>query len=153
MVTSDFASAIATSKGGPAYGTVATVDVAKVGGTKASTFIQQYDAAYGASNFGAYSAAAYDCANIIIQAIKAAVAGGTHTPQNASDTAGAKTFRQAVINAIQNIQFDGVLGHQAFDANGDTTNRTITIYKVGTNPPGVPVSTPGWNPVASVTIP
>jgi branched-chain amino acid transport system substrate-binding protein len=152
VVTSDFASAIATGKGGPAYGTVATVDVAKVAGSKASTFIQQYDAAYGASNFGAYSAAAYDCANIVIQAIKAALAS-THTPQNASDTAGAKAFRQAVISAIQNIQFDGVLGHQAFDANGDTTNRTITIYKVGPNPAGVPVSTPGWNPVSSVTIP
>jgi branched-chain amino acid transport system substrate-binding protein len=153
VVTSDFASAIATGKGGPAYGTVATVDVAKVAGSKASTFIQQYDAAYGASNFGAYSAAAYDCANIIIQAIKAALASGAHTPQNASDTAGAKAFRQAVISAIQSIQFDGVLGHQAFDANGDTTNRTITIYKVGPNPAGVPVSTPGWNPVSSVTIP
>ena len=138
VVTSDFASAIATGKGGPAYGTVATVDVAKVAGSTASAFIQAYDAAYGASNFGAYSAAAYDCANIIIQAIKAALAGGAHTPQNSSDTAGATAFRTAVIGAIQNIQFDGVLGHQAFDANGDTTNRTITIYKVGPIRPACP---------------
>lgn len=150
LVTSDFASAIPNSKGGSAYGTVATVDIASVKGSTASNFIQQYDAAYGASNFGAYSAAAYDCANIIIQAIKTALANGAKTPQNSSDTAGAMSFRTAVINAVQNISFEGVLGHQGFDANGDTTNRVITIYKVGTNPPGVPVSTPGWNPVASV---
>ena len=72
------------------------------------------------------------------------------TPTSSSDAAGAKLFRQAVINAIQNISFTGVLGPQSFDANGDTTNRVITIYKVGANPAGVPFSTPGWNPVAAV---
>ena len=153
LVTSDFASAIPTSKGGPAFGTVATVDIASVKGSKATDFIQAYDAAYGAANFGAYSAAAYDCANIIIQAIKTALANGAKTPQNSSDTAGAMTFRQAVISAVKSISFDGVLGHQSFDSNGDTTNRTITIYQVGVNPSGVPVSTPGWNPVSAVTIP
>jgi len=151
IVTSDFASAVALGKGGPSYGTVATLDVVKApGGT---TFIQQYTAAYGASNFGAYSAAAYDSMNILIQAIKTALANGAHTPQNSSDTAGGATFRTAVIAAIQGISFTGVLGHQSFDANGDTTNKVITIYKVGMNPPNVPVSTPGWNPEASVTIP
>ena len=148
IVTSDFASAVPNGKGGPTYGTVATIDVAAV--PTASAFIQQYNAAYGASNFGAYSAAAFDCANILIQAIKTALANGAKTPQNSSDTAGAVAFRTAVIKAIQNIQFSGVLGPQSFDANGDTTNRVITIYKVGPNPPNVPVSTPGWNPVASV---
>ena len=151
IVTTDFASAVPNTKGGPSYGTVATIDVAAVPAAK--TFIQQYDAAYGAANFGAYSAASYDCANILIQAIKKALDSGAKTPQNTSDTAGAATFRAAVISAIQNIQFSGVLGPQSFDANGDTTNRVITIYKVGTNPPGVPVSTPGWNPVAAVKLP
>jgi branched-chain amino acid transport system substrate-binding protein len=151
IVTSDFASTVALGKGGPAYGTVATVDVAKAPG--AASFIQQYDTAYGASNFGAYSAAAYDSMNILIQAIKTALANGAHTPQNSSDTAGGATFRTAVIAAIQGISFTGVLGHQSFDANGDTTNKVITIYKVGMNPPNVPVSTPGWNPEAAVTIP
>ena len=150
IVTSDYAAAVAAGKGGAAYGTVATVDEAGV--STAKTFLQQYDATYGASNLGAYSAAGYDCANIMIQAIKAALASGAKTPQNASDLAGAKSFRQAVINAIQNIQFNGVLGPQSFDANGDTTNRVVTVYKVGPNPPGVPVSTPGWNPVATVKV-
>jgi branched-chain amino acid transport system substrate-binding protein len=148
IVTSDFASAVPNGKGGPTYGTVATIDVAAV--PTATTFIQQYDSAYGQSNFGAYSAAAYDCANILIQAIKTALQNGAKTPLNSSDSAGAVSFRTAVIKAIQNIQFSGVLGPQSFDSNGDTTNRVITIYKVGPNPAGVPVSTPGWNPVASV---
>ncbi len=151
IVTSDFASAVPQGKGGPAYGTVATVDEAQV--PTAKTFLQQYDTTYGASNIGAYSAAGYDCANIVIQAIKTALANGAHTPQNSSDAAGGKAFRQAVINAIQNISFDGVLGHQGFDANGDTTSKVITIYKVGPNQPGVPVSTPGWNPVSQVKLP
>ncbi len=148
IVTSDYASVIGVNKGGPAYGTVATVDVAQV--PTASTFIQQFNKTYGATNFGAYSAASYDSANILIQAIKTALANGAKTPQNSSDAAGAKAFRLAVINAIQNISYNGILGHQSFDANGDTTNRVITIYKVGPNPPDKPVSTPGWNPVAAV---
>jgi branched-chain amino acid transport system substrate-binding protein len=151
IVTSDFASAVPTGKGGPAFGTVATTDVANAPGGQA--FIQQYNAIYGAANFGAYSAAAYDSMNILIQSIKAALANGAHTPQNSSDTAGAATFRAAVIAAIQGIAFTGVLGQQSFDMNGDTTNKVITIYQVGPAKPGVFVSTPGWNPEAAVTIP
>src|SRR5260370_26555314 len=82
IVTSDFAKAVATGKGGPSYGTVATVDVAKAPG--ATSFIQQYNSAYGASNFGAYSAAAYDCMNILIQAIKTALANRVNTPHTSS---------------------------------------------------------------------
>ena len=151
LVTSSFSKAISSSTGGPVYGTVVTVDVVKAPG--GSTFIQQYNSTYGASNFGAYSAAGYDSMNILIQAIKTALANGAHTPQNSSDSAGATSFRTAVIAAIQGISFTGVLGHQSFDSNGDTTNKVITIYKVGVNPPNVPVSTPGWNPEAAVTIP
>jgi branched-chain amino acid transport system substrate-binding protein len=150
IVTSTFSKTIGTSGGGPIFGTVATVDEGAV--STAQTFLNQYDAVYGAANLGAYSAAGYDAANILIQAIKTALANGAHTPQNSSDTAGAKSFRQAVINAVQNINFSGVLGHQSFDQNGDTTNRVITIYQVGANPPNKPVGTPGWNPVSAVTV-
>ena len=150
LVTSTFSKTIGTSGGGPIFGTVATTDVASAPGSKA--FLAQYDSTYGVANLGAYSAAGYDCANILIQAIKAALAGGAKNPSSSSDAAGAKLFRQAVINAIQGISFNGVLGPQSFDANGDTTNRVITVYKVGPNPPNVPFSTPGWNPVAAVKV-
>ena len=151
IVTSDYASIIPFNKGGPAYGTVATIDEAAV--PSAQAFLTEYNSTYGAANIGAYSAAGFDCANILIQAIKTALANGAHTPKDSSDATGAKAFRAAVISAIQGISFNGVLGHQAFDQNGDTTNRVITIYKVGPNPPGKPASTPGWNPEAAVTIP
>ncbi len=150
LVTSTFSKTIGTSGGGPIFGTVATTDVAQAPGAQA--FLSAYDSTYGVANLGAYSAAGYDCANIIIQAIKTALANGAKTPTSSSDAAGAKLFRQAVINAIQNIQFTGVLGPQSFDANGDTTNRVITIYQVGANPPNIPFSTPGWNPVAAVKV-
>jgi branched-chain amino acid transport system substrate-binding protein len=150
LVTSTFSKTIGTSGGGPIFGTVATTDVAKA--PNAQAFLQAYDSTYGAANLGAYSAAGYDCANILIQAIKTALANGAKAPTSSSDSADAKTFRQAVINAIQNIQFTGVLGPQSFDSNGDTTNRVITIYQVGPNPAGVPFSTPGWNPVAAVNV-
>jgi branched-chain amino acid transport system substrate-binding protein len=129
---------------------VATTDVAQ--STNAQAFLSAYDSTYGAANLGAYSAAGYDIGNMVIQAIKTALAGGAKPPTSSGDSATAKTFRQAVINAIQNIQFTGVLGPQSFDANGDTTNRVITIYQVGPPPANLPVSTPGWNPVAAVKI-
>src|SRR5579884_3003508 len=148
LVTSTFSKTIGLNTGGPIYATVATIDEAQV--ATAQDFINEYNSVYGAANLGAYSAAAYDCTNILIQAIKTALAKGATTPKDSSDAAGAKAFRTAIIAAIQGIDFNGVLGHQSFDQNGDTTNRIITIYKVGANPPGKPVGTPGWNPVAQV---
>ncbi len=128
IVTPTFASTIGIPPG-PVFGTVAVIDTSK--NPAAKDFVSKYNAVY--STINVYSAAAYDCANILIQAIKTALANGAHTPQNSSDAAGAKVFRQAVIDAIQNISFDGVTGHQAFDKNGDTTDKIISIYQLGPN--------------------
>jgi branched-chain amino acid transport system substrate-binding protein len=133
IVTPTFASTIGIPPGN-VFGTVAVVDTSK--NPSAQTFVKQYSAVY--STINVYSAAAYDCANILIQAVKTALANGAHTPQNSSDAAGAKVFRQAVIDAIQNISYDGVTGHQAFDKNGDTTDKIISIYQVATNTSGKP---------------
>lgn len=131
LVTGTFATTIGVGKGGPVYGTVATTDASNT--STAQDFIKQYDAKFGASNLGAYSAAAYDSMGILIQSIKTAIQNGAKPPTSSSDTAGATSFRQAVINAIQKISYTGVLGPQSFDSNGDTTDRVITIYKLGTN--------------------
>lgn len=147
LVTSTFANTIGLNNGGPVYATVATVDATNT--PSAQTFIQQYDAAYGAANLGAYSAAAYDAANILIQSIKTALANGAHTPVNSSDAAGAKAFRTAVIAAIQGISYSGVLGHTSFDSNGDTTDKVITVYKLGPDSAGKP----DWVFASAVTIP
>jgi branched-chain amino acid transport system substrate-binding protein len=145
IVSPSFASTVGLN-GGPAYGTVATVDTTT--NSSAAAFRSQFTAVYG-NSLNVFSAPDYDCANILIQAIKAALANGAHTPQNPGDAAGAKSFRQAVINALKSISYDGITGHQAFDSNGDTTNKIISIYKVAANTSGKP----DWVFSTQVTIP
>jgi branched-chain amino acid transport system substrate-binding protein len=144
IVTPSFASTIGNTAGN-VYGTVAVIDTTK--NPSAQTFNQQFKAAF-TDPLNVYSSAAYDCTNILIQAIKTALANGAHTPTDSSDAAGAKAFRQAVINAIQNISYTGVTGHQSFDSNGDTTNKIITIYKLGLNDG----NKPDWIFASSVTV-
>jgi len=134
IITPSFASTIGL-RGGPVYGSVPVVDVSQ--NPSAQTFVSKYKATY-SSSINVYSAAGYDCANILIQAIKKALANGAHIPKNSSDAAGARLFRQAIINAIQGISFDGVTGHHSFDGNGDTTNKVISIYKLAANTSGSP---------------
>jgi branched-chain amino acid transport system substrate-binding protein len=67
--------------------------------------------------------------NILIQAIKRAIqTDHAVTPKDAGDSAGGKLFRQAVINEIMKTDYTGPTGHHTFDANGDTTNKVISIF-------------------------
>ncbi len=125
--TSSFATTIGTA-GGPIYSTVAAVNPDIL--PSAKTFITNYNAKYGADQYGAYSAGGYDCAKIILQAVKDAIQGGAKTPKDSNDAAGAQTFRQAVIDAIQKINYSGVTGTHTFNANGDTSNKVISIYQI-----------------------
>ena len=136
IVTGTFANTIQPLGGGPVYGTVAVVDTSK--NPNATTFNQQYAAAFPSDPESVYSAAAYDCANILIQSIKTALANGAKAPTSSSDSATATTFRTAVIAAIQGIAYDGITGHQSFDSNGDTNLKIISIYKMGLNTSGKP---------------
>ena len=145
LQTSSFATAIGTNSV-KVYSTVAAVDPTKL--PSAANFISQFDATYGAKAFGAYSAGGYDCAEILLNAIKAAIAGGAKPAASSSDSEAAKTFRQAVIAAMMKTDYNGVTGHQSFDANGDTTNKTITVYQLGD------VSgSAGWKYVTAQTLP
>jgi branched-chain amino acid transport system substrate-binding protein len=104
----------ATSVGAP----VESLDSAK-------TFIANYKAAGYSAAYSAYGGYSYDSAWAIIEAVKAVVsANGGKVPSSASD------FRQKVEAAEQNVSFDGVTGHVAFDQYGDTTNKQLTMYKV-----------------------
>lgn len=141
---SAFATAIGTKNGGPVYSTVAAVDATKV--AAAADFIKKYEAKYGP--LGAYSAGGYDSMKILIQAIKSAIDGGAKPPANSGDSAGAKTFRQAVIDATAKTNYSGVTGHQSFDANGDTTNKTISVYQLADVN-----GSPGWKYVTAQTLP
>jgi branched-chain amino acid transport system substrate-binding protein len=144
IVSPSFASIIGLN-GGPVYATAAVVDTTT--SFSAATFRSQFTAIYG-NGLNVYSAAAYDCANILIQAIKTALANGARTPRNSDDAVGAKTFRQAVIDALKATSYDGITGHQAFDSNGDTTNKIISIYKLAANRSGKP----DWIYAAQVTV-
>ena len=133
LKTSAFARTIGHT-GGPVYASVATVDA--TGGStgssaQAKAFLSEYAKLYGLSNISAYSASAYDCAMIIMQAVKQAMASGAKPAANSSDSTTATQFRQSVIDNIQHISYNGLTGHQAFDQNGDTTSKVITIYTIG----------------------
>ncbi|HEX7737770.1 MAG TPA: branched-chain amino acid ABC transporter substrate-binding protein [Ktedonobacteraceae bacterium] len=128
LQTSSFAQAIGTGKGGPVFATVATIDPTQI--PSAKSFLDKYNKTY-PNAYGAYAAAGYDCAKIILLAVKNAINAGAKAPTSASDADGAKTFRQAVIDQVAKTQYDGITGHQSFDKNGDTTSKVITIFTLG----------------------
>ncbi|MBV9256668.1 MAG: branched-chain amino acid ABC transporter substrate-binding protein [Ktedonobacteraceae bacterium] len=124
--TGAFAQTIGTTSGGPVYATVAAVDPSKV--PAAATFATNYQAKYG--QLGAYSGGAYDCMKILIQAIKKAIDGGAKPPTDSGQADAATTFRQAVIDAMKTVKYSGITGTHSFDANGDTTNKTVSLYQL-----------------------
>src|SRR5262249_51845702 len=70
---------------------------------------------------GAYSAPAYACTQVFLQALKAVGSGVT-------DLAQLREKVRAYV-ADSNNKYDTVLGSLGFDANGDTTQHTISYYK------------------------
>lgn len=99
------------------YGTVAGIHDLPSG----STFVADFTAAYGKAP-GAYSAAAYACAQVIIAGIKKAVAAGT------TDNAALREAVRANSIAAGN-KFDTVVGSISFDKNGDITTPFMSFYK------------------------
>jgi branched-chain amino acid transport system substrate-binding protein len=83
----------------------------------AADFAAKYQAEY-KTDPGAYSASGYACAQIIIKAMADAAAKGDVTREavRANATATGTTF-------------DTVLGPVQFDANGDTNQKIISLYK------------------------
>ena len=84
---------------------------------------------------------------IVINAIKAAIDGGAKPAQNSGDSATATTFRQAVIDAMAKTDYTGLTGHHTFDANGDTTNKIITVQQLASVN-----GAPGWKVLVSLTV-
>ncbi|HET7029865.1 MAG TPA: branched-chain amino acid ABC transporter substrate-binding protein [Candidatus Limnocylindrales bacterium] len=99
------------------HGTVAGIHDLPAG----STFVADYTAEYGKAP-GAYSAAGYACAQVIIAGIKAAVAGGK------TDNAAIREAVRAGSTAAGN-KFDTVVGSISFDKNGDITTPYMSFYK------------------------
>ena len=86
----------------------------------ATAFVEAYKAAGYQEPYEAYGAYAYDAANSIINALKVSLASAD-SPEAA---------RQATIDAMSKVAFDGVTGKVAFDQYGDTTSKVLTTYGV-----------------------
>jgi len=85
----------------------------------ATAFVTAYKAEY-SQDVGAYSAQAYDAANVIIAAIGRAI----------DDAGGNMPTRAQVTTEVGKTQnYHGTIGTTSFDQNGDTTLKIITIYK------------------------
>ncbi len=91
---------------------------------KGQDFTAAYKAMFPNDEIAAYDAYAYDATNVIINAIvevaKAQGAAAVTTPEG----------RDAIIAAVAATNTEGVTGAIAFDANGDTTNKAISLYVV-----------------------
>ena len=76
-------------------------------------------------DFGAYSMPAYDCAKILIEAIRKAIKANN----------GNMPTRDAVRQQVANTKdFTGTLGKTTFDENGDTSLKIISIYQAKGSP-------------------
>ncbi|MFC9824489.1 bifunctional serine/threonine-protein kinase/ABC transporter substrate-binding protein [Streptomyces erythrochromogenes] len=85
-------------------------------------FLARYQQAGYPEAAGWYGSYAYDATWALIEAVKALVAANDGTlPSNA---------RAAMPQAVARLTFDGVTGRVAFNADGDTVNRTLTVYSV-----------------------
>ncbi|MGW1951798.1 branched-chain amino acid ABC transporter substrate-binding protein [Streptomyces sp. NPDC001920] len=91
----------------------------------AKTFIKNYEAAGYEDDYEAYGGLTYDATWAIIEAVKLAVEG--------NDGKLPSDGRKAVLDAMAKVKFDGVTGPISFDEFGDTTNHTMTAYKVKKN--------------------
>ena len=83
-------------------------------------FLADYAAAGYKDPAAAYGAYSFDAANAIINALKVSL-------KDAKDVA---SVRQATIDALGKVSFEGVTGQVAFDQYGDSTSRVLTVYKV-----------------------
>jgi branched-chain amino acid transport system substrate-binding protein len=86
----------------------------------AKKFVSDYNAQGYKDPYAAYGGYSYDAANAIIAALKTSL-------KDASD---AESARQATVDALGKVSFDGVTGKVAFDQYGDTTSKVLTVYKV-----------------------
>ncbi|MFC0863412.1 branched-chain amino acid ABC transporter substrate-binding protein [Sphaerimonospora cavernae] len=87
----------------------------------AKAFVEAYDKAGFSETYSAYGAYAFDAANAIINGLKVSLKDATEIN---------KDVREATIQAVQNISFEGTSGHVAFDEFGDNTTKILTVYKV-----------------------
>ncbi|MDT3723562.1 branched-chain amino acid ABC transporter substrate-binding protein [Streptomyces sp. DSM 41972] len=88
----------------------------------AKEFVANYEAEGYKEAYEAYGGYSYDSAWAIIEAVKKVVEDNDgKLPDDA---------RAKVVDAMQNVSFDGVTGKVSFDEFGDATNKQLTVYTV-----------------------
>lgn len=87
----------------------------------AKDFVSAYSEAGYKEEYEAYGAYSYDAAKAIIEATKKAMEGKDKVDDS---------VRQAAVQAMADVTFEGATGQVEFDEFGDTTNKTLTVYKV-----------------------
>ena len=91
---------------------------------KGIEFKAAYEAAFPGEQIGAYDAYSYDAANVLIDAILAAA------KDKGVDKVVLPAGRDAIIANVAKTDIEGITGKISFDANGDTTNKSITVYRI-----------------------
>ncbi|MFE9343313.1 branched-chain amino acid ABC transporter substrate-binding protein [Streptomyces olivaceus] len=88
----------------------------------AKEFVANYKTEGYKEAYEAYGGYSYDSAWAIIEAVKKVVEDNDgKLPDDA---------RSKVVDAMQNVSFDGVTGKVSFDEFGDATNKQLTVYAV-----------------------
>nr|WP_156699634.1 branched-chain amino acid ABC transporter substrate-binding protein [Streptomyces sp. Z38] len=88
----------------------------------AKEFVANYETEGYKEAYEAYGGYSYDSAWAIIEAVKKVVEDNDgKLPDDA---------RAKVVDAMQNVSFDGVTGKVSFDEFGDATNKQLTVYTV-----------------------
>ncbi len=106
------------------YGTVAAIGDFPGKADFAAAFTEHFKADADFKTPGAYSGPAFACATVILDSLKAVLAANAP-----ADMAGIREAVRAYASDPSHT-FDTVLGKEAFDKNGDTTQPFISFYKV-----------------------
>lgn len=85
-------------------------------------FAEDYKAAYGEDVPNMFAVTAYDAAILLVNAIKT-------VEEKGGMTAGSDEYKQAVIDAMENTDLDGVTGHYTFDENNNPI-KSAAIIKI-----------------------
>ncbi|HEY1353644.1 MAG TPA: hypothetical protein VGF67_28885 [Ktedonobacteraceae bacterium] len=112
---------------GPIYATVPVLDSSQTGsGRQLFTDLTNQ----GKSNLRPYTATAYDCVQIVLQAISQVISRGILPPRNSWDRQ-ARIFRQAIARAILSMSYTGgASGEYIFKSNGDSTSTSVSVYQL-----------------------
>ena len=93
--------------------------------TKAAQFVKAYSARWGIAPTD-YAITAYDAMLVIIDSAKRVAATGK------------PITRSAVRDAIQTAKVETIQGTVSFDANGDLSDRTVSVFQINKNDTGAP---------------